>query len=105
MKAKYELPAAGLFGALHYHWVYDTETFALERDRVQLATVLLFLAYLCARPGAVVESGSTGIRNTNEALLYGHVKLGMLEVPGHEPFLILEVAQWMMKGRRNRRTP
>ena len=105
IKAKHELSAAGLFGALHYHWVYDTETFALDRDRVQLATLVLFLAYLGCRPGAIVESGCTGIRGTNEALLYKHVKLGMLQAPGHKPFLILEVTQWLMKNNRHRRIP
>ena len=91
IRAKHELAVDGLFGAFYYYWVYDTEAFALERDRVQLATVFLFLAYTGCRPGAIVESGCTGIRGTNKALLYGYVKLGMIQIPGQKCFLILEI--------------
>ncbi|KAI4097220.1 MAG: hypothetical protein LQ348_005594 [Seirophora lacunosa] len=58
----------GILGALYYHWIFDTETFPTERDRVQLAFFILLLAYTGSRPGAIVESDIKGIRRTNEAL-------------------------------------
>ena len=72
---------------------------------MQLATVLLFLAYTGARPGAIVESGCGGIRGTNEALLYGDVKLRLLQPHNHVPLLVLEVTIQLNKGKRKRPLP
>ena len=72
---------------------------------MQLAIVLLFLAYTGARPGAIVESGCGGIRGTNEALLYGDVKLRLLQPQDHVPLLVLEVTVRLDKGKRNRPSP
>ena len=67
---------------------------------MQLAAVLLFLAYTGSRPGAIVESGCAGIRGTNAALLYRDVKLRLLQPPGEESLLILEVTIRLDKGKR-----
>ena len=66
---------AALYGFIHYVWIYDTESFTHERERVQLVTVMLWLAFTGARPGGIVESGCDGIRGTNEAVRYKDVKL------------------------------
>ena len=39
---------------LQCHWVTDTNKFPGERQRLQLATVLLFAAYTTSRPGALL---------------------------------------------------
>ena len=105
MKPTYTVGHNTLLGMLHYHWKFDTEIFTFERERVQLATVLLFLAYTGARPGAIVESGCGGIRGTNEALLYGDVKLRLLQPHNHVPLLVLEVTIRLDKGKRKRPLP
>ena len=105
MRQKHVIGHQGLYGALYYHWKFDTEIFPLERERVQLAAVLLFLAYTGSRPGAIIESGCAGIRGTNAALLYRDVKLRLLRPPGEEPLLILEVTIRLDKGKRKRSQP
>ena len=105
MRQKHVIGHQGLYGALYYHWKFDTEIFPLERERVQLAAVLLFLAYTGSRPGAIVESGCAGIKNTNAALLYRDIKLRLLRPQGEESLLILEVTIRLDKGKRKRAQP
>jgi hypothetical protein len=105
MREKSVIGHNALLGALYYHWKFNTEVFDLERDRVQLAAVLLFLAYTGARPGAVVESSSQGIRGTNAALCYGHMTLKLLQPEDGPSLLVLEVTVLLDKGKRNRGEP
>ena len=105
MKHKPVVGHTGLYGVLHYHWKFDTEVFAHELQRVSLAAGLLFIAYTGARPGAVFESGSDGIRGTNAALLYRDVKLRLLQPPTGTSLLVLEVTIVLDKGKRNRGAP
>ena len=101
---KHELAVEGLFGALHYHWSYDTEHYDHERNRVQLATVLLIIAFTSTRPGAIIKSGCDGIRGTNEALPYKDIKIKVLQPNDRsiKSFLIVEITLLFMKGRRHR---
>lgn len=101
MKEKSVIDHNALLGALHYHWKFDTEVFDLERDRVQLAAVLLFLACTGARPGAVVESSSEGICGTNAALRYRDMTLKLLQPEDGPSLLVLEVTVLLDKGKRN----
>ena len=94
-----------LLGMNHYHWKSDTEIFPIERERVQVAAVLLFLAFAGARPGAIVESGTRGIRGSNEALLYRDVKLRLLQPLRGVPLLFLEVTIRLDKGKCKRPAP
>lgn len=105
MRHKHAVGHNGLHGALYYHWKFDTEIFALELDRVQLAAGLLFLAFTGARPGAIFESGCKGIAGTNAALLYQDVKLRLLQPPGEASLLVLEVTIMLDKGKRKRNAP
>ena len=43
-----------VFLVLHYHWALDTSTFPDERQRLQLAFLVLLCAYTGTRPGALV---------------------------------------------------
>jgi hypothetical protein len=43
-----------VFLVLHHHWVLDTSTFPDERQRLQLAFLVLLCAYTGTRPGALV---------------------------------------------------
>ncbi|KAI4191879.1 MAG: hypothetical protein LQ350_008723, partial [Teloschistes chrysophthalmus] len=95
----------GLHGALYYHWKFDTATFTLELERVELALGLLFLAFTGARPGAIFESGCKGIVGTNAALLYKDVKLRLLQPPDEVSLLVLEVTIMLDKGKRKRNAP
>ena len=92
-----------LMGMLHYHWTFDTSRFSLERERLQMPAVLLFLAFTGARPGAAVES--VAYRGTNQALLYRDLKLKLLQPPGGSSLLVLEVTIRLDKGKRKRPAP
>lgn len=106
MRAKHVVGHRGLYGALYYHWVYDTEVFTIERQRVQLSFALLLFAYTGCRPGAIVISGCAGIRETNEALLYKDIKLKLLRPPnGEAPLLVMEITIRLDKGKRKRPHP
>jgi hypothetical protein len=103
-----EKPVVGhtaLQGALYYHWVFDTEVYNLERERIQLAAMLLLLTYTGSRPGAVVESSSQGIVGTNAALCYGDLVLKLLQPREGPSLLVLEVRIRLDKGKRKRGEP
>ena len=48
------LDAEDLMEVLRCHWVTDTNTFPHERQRVQVATLLLLAAVTGSRPGALL---------------------------------------------------
>ena len=54
-------------------WISDTETFNLERDRLELHFLLVLAGCTSTRPGAIIESSS--YRNSNRSLHYGHSSL------------------------------
>jgi hypothetical protein len=43
-----------VFLVLHHHWVMDTATFLNRRQRLQVAFLVLMIAYTASRPGALV---------------------------------------------------
>lgn len=47
-----------IFLILHHHWALDTSVFPDERQRLQLAFLLLLSAYIATRPGALVYSAT-----------------------------------------------
>jgi len=105
MREKPVIGHTALQGALYYHWVFDTEVYDLERDRIQLAAVLLLLAYTGSRPGAIVESSSQGIAGTNAALCYGDLVLKLLKPKEGPSLLILKVRIRLDKGKRKQGEP
>ncbi|KAL9098052.1 MAG: hypothetical protein Q9163_006211 [Psora crenata] len=48
------LDADDFIEVLHCHWVTDTNSFPYERQRVQVATLLLLAAVTGSRPGALL---------------------------------------------------
>ena len=104
---KHELAIEGLFGALHYHWCYDTEHFNHKRNRVQLATVLLIITFVSTRPETIIKSGCDSIRGTNKAFLYKDIKIKVLQPDNHiiESFLIVKITLLFIKRRRHREVP
>lgn len=47
-----------IFLILYHHWALDTSVFPDERQRLQLAFLLLLSAYTATRPGALVYSAT-----------------------------------------------
>ena len=105
MQQTYTVGHNTLLGMLHHHWTFDKTSFPIERERVQLAAILLFLAYTGARPGAIVESGTAGIRGSGEAMLYRDLKLKLLQPSDGCPLLLLELTIRLDKGKRKRPSP
>ncbi|KAL9578821.1 MAG: hypothetical protein Q9203_006953, partial [Teloschistes exilis] len=102
-RPKQTLGYDAVVGALYYHWIFDTERFPTDRDRLQLALYVLFLAYTGARPGAILESNCKGIRGTNEALKYKDIQLKLVRpAGGAAPLLAMKLRIVLDKGRRNR---
>lgn len=56
---------------------------------MQLAKILLFLAYTGTRPGAIVESGCGGVKGSDEALPYRDLRLKLLQPPEGVSLLVL----------------
>ena len=104
-KQTYTVGHHTLLGMIHYHWTFDESLFTIERERVQLVTVLLFLAYTGARPGSILESGTTGIRGSGQAMLYRDLKLKLLQPSDGSSLLVLEVTIRLEKGKRTRPSP
>lgn len=67
-KPDYQLTIEDVRIILQFLWCRDDRVFADERYRIQMALLILVLAYSGARPDAFVES--TSQRGTNEYLLY-----------------------------------
>lgn len=101
---KHILGYDGVLGALSYRWTIDTEKYRFERDRIQLALFILLLAYIGQRPGALVESDSSGLRKSNEALKYKDIKLKLVQGTDKEASLLVMTVQISLdKGRRGKR--
>lgn len=79
---------------LFHHWALDTEVFPDERQRVQLAAIMLTAAYTAARPGSLVyvdthdqqrgRLGSTDgdVKEPVKTLCYKHIALLLLRDDG-----------------------
>ena len=60
-----------LYQILHYYWIYDKSVFAVERQRIQLALIMLIIVYTTSRSGTIVEC--SGYRNSNQVLCYENI--------------------------------
>ena len=98
---------------LHHHWALDTSAFPDERQRLQLAFIILLCAYTASRPGALVyvkrnnkvltkcalgSDDDVGDRidlepnEIIETLCYKHITLVLLPNPdGERDILAMEV--------------
>ncbi|KAL9083196.1 MAG: hypothetical protein Q9159_005918 [Coniocarpon cinnabarinum] len=94
-----------LLVTLHHLWAFDRSTFPVERQRVQLALLLLVIAYTSSRPGALVEAACAA--GTNECLTYNDVRLLIIPNP-EEParnVVVMEVTLLFTKGNRQTKKP
>ena len=84
---------------LHHHWALSTDYYTIERERVQLALIILFMACTTARPSTLVGGG--GYYNTNDCLKY------KIKDPGntHRDVFLMRVKFRLMKGKRNKGLP
>ena len=66
LKAKPVMGVDDLLRVLVYHWAKDQSVFPNERQRVQLATILLFAAYTSSRPAELVDAQVSEKSKKNE---------------------------------------
>ncbi len=94
-----------LLTILQYHWALDTNTFPHERQRVQLALILLMAAFTATRPGAIVEGAHT--KNSNKVLCYKDIQLTLLQNPevGNRDVFVIEVTLYHTKGVLGQKKP
>lgn len=94
-----------LYQVLHYHWIYDESVFAVERQRIQLALIMLMMVYTTSRPGTIVEC--SGYRGSNQALCYENITLRLVRDPSNpvQQVLIMEVQLTLYKGQREKIQP
>jgi len=90
---------------LYHHWALCTDHYAIERERIQHALLILFIVYTSARPGTIVEGG--GYRNTNDCLKYKDIELFKVRDPEDtsKHILIMKIRLRLMKGKRNKGAP
>jgi hypothetical protein len=121
-----------IYLVIHHHWVQDTSVFPDERQRLQLALLILLHAYTATRPAALVyksidrrklkeryigwedESGSDADINDEmdleweeiKTLCYEDVTLLMLPNPeGKRDILVMEVKLKYTKGAKKKPRP
>ena len=79
---------------LRCHWVTDTNSFPHERQRVQVATILLLAAITGSRPGALL------------GIIYGDIDLFVLrDKKTGEVALTLQLRLRTTKSRQKRKRP
>ena len=79
---------------LRCHWVTDTNAFPHERQRVQVATLLLLAAVTGSRPGALL------------GITYGNLELFVLrDKKTGEVALTLQIQLKKTKSRQKRKRP
>jgi hypothetical protein len=106
----------------HHHWALDTSVFPDERQRLQLAFIILLCAYTASRPGALVyvkrnnqvltrcalgsDNNIEDVMDLEpneiiETLCYKHVTLVLLPNPdGERDILAMEVDLRFTKGHK-----
>ena len=94
-----------LLGMIHYHWSFDKSLFTIKRERVQLVTLLIFFGLHWSPSGSILESSTTGIRGSGQAMLYRDLKLKLLQPSEESSLLVLEVTIRLEKGKRTRPSP
>ena len=88
---------------VHYHWQEDTNIFPTERQRVQFAFIVLFIAYTGSRPGALLQGN--GDPEDFKGILYRDFHIVMLRDPENtaRTRLVLRVVLHHMKGREHQK--
>jgi len=94
-----------LFVLLHYHWALSTAYYAVERERIQHAFVLIMVFSTTARPATLVEGGS--YHDTNDCLKYKDVELFKIRDPDNHSrqIFLMRITLRLLKGKRNKGHP
>ena len=94
-----------LFLLLYHHWALCTDHYAIERERIQHALLILFIVYTSTRPGTIVEGG--GYQNSNDCLKYKDIELFKVRdtEDASKHILIMNMRLRLMKGKRNKEAP
>ncbi len=93
-EVKPTLDAQDFLELLQYHWLSDTNVFAAELQRVQLASILLAAAFTGSRPSALL------------AIEYRDLDLFLLRDPTSGlPTMVLRVTLTKTKGQAKRKRP
>ena len=58
MREKPDMNVDDMYLVLHHHWAIDTTSYPDERQRLQLALLILLTSYTASRPGALVYNPS-----------------------------------------------
>lgn len=56
MREKPVMNVDDVYLVLHHHWALDTTPYPDERQRLQLALLILLTSYTASRPGALVDN-------------------------------------------------
>ena len=67
-RRKDTLSAEDLGILLQWHWKYGTSTFANERQRVQMALLMLFSAFTGSRPATLLAEDDNSSNDSRESL-------------------------------------
>ncbi|ESZ91826.1 hypothetical protein SBOR_7778 [Sclerotinia borealis F-4128] len=82
-----------------YLWMNNLHHFDYERTRIQLAFMIMLLAYTASRPSAIVESNAYHL--TGQAMLYKDLKFSLQkDKDGDRPQMSLEVTFNFRKNKR-----
>lgn len=90
---------------IHYLWVSDGCVFPVERQRVQLATLMLLTAYTSSRPGALVEASCAP--GSNECITYNDIRILVIRNPEESMrnVVVMEITFRYTKGNRQTKKP
>ena len=104
-KEKPVMSVEDLLVTLHHLWAFDHSAFPIERQRVQLALLLLIMAYTSSRPGALVEASCAA--GTNECVTYNDVRILLIPNPEESArnVIVMEVTLRYTKGNRQTKKP
>lgn len=93
-----------LFLLLYHHWMLCTDRYAIERERIQHALLILLMVYTTARPSTILPGNKS---NSNDCIKYKDIELFKVRDPEDKSnhILVMKIRLRLMKGRRNKGAP
>lgn len=93
-----------LFLLLYHHWMLCTDRYAIERERIQHALLILLMVYTKARPSTILPGNKS---NSNDCIKYKDIELFKVRDPEDKSnhILVMKIRLRLMKGRRNKGAP
>lgn len=104
-KKKPVMSVEDLLLIIHHLWVSNGCAFPVERQRVQLATLLLLTAYTSSRPGALIEASCAP--GSNECITYNDIRILVIRNPEESTtnIVVMEITLRYTKGNRQTKKP